>query len=309
MTDFRPEVADFKKLSAPYIKDDASVSKIMTHMLIGLMPSLVLSGILFGGRALMLTAFCILTSMLWEWLFCFITKKKSSTEDLSAAVTGVIFAFMLPSNFPFWWAAVGTLMAIVVFKQLFGGLGRNILNPAVASRLVCWLLFRSDFSKYLEPDVNSADIETFGEISLLSGADAYGDMFLGRVCGGLGEVSVLALLTGAFYLLSTRVISLYEPIAFLGTVFIFSSVAGKDGVYQILAGGTVLAAFFLCCDTVTTPVTALGKIIFGVLAGGLTCVFRFFAGMHQESMLIAILICNVLTIVIDRVTETRPDKQ
>ncbi|SFB70069.1 RnfABCDGE type electron transport complex subunit D [Ruminococcus albus] len=309
MTDFRPEVAEFKHFSAPYIKDDASVSKIMTHMLVGLMPSLVLSGILFGGRALMLTGFCILTSLLWEWLFCFVTKKKSSTDDLSAAVTGMIFAFMLPSNFPFWCAVVGTLMAIVVFKQLFGGLGRNIFNPAVASRLVCWFLFRSDFSKYLEPDVISADVETFGEVSLLSGVDAYGDMFLGRVCGGLGEVSVIALLTGAFYLLSTRVISLYEPIAFLGTVFCFSAAAGKDGVYQILAGGTVLAAFFLCSDSVTTPTTTLGKIIFGILAGGLTCVFRFFAHMPQEGMLIAILICNVLTIVIDRVTETRPDKQ
>ena len=308
MTDFRPEVAEFKQFSAPYIKDDASVSKTMTHMLVGLMPSLVLSGILFCGEALMLTGFCILTSMLWEWLFCFVTKKRSSTEDLSAAVTGMIFSFMLPSNFPFWWAAVGTFMAIVVFKQLFGGLGRNILNPAVASRLVCWFLFRSEFSKYLEPVVNSPDEQCVGELSLMSGVDTYGDMFLGRVCGGLGEVSVIALLTGAFYLLSMRVISLYEPVAFLGTVYIFSAVAGKDGVYQILAGGTMLAAFFLCSDSVTTPITALGKVIFGILAGGLTCVFRFFAGMHQESMLIAILICNVLTIVIDRVTETRPDK-
>lgn len=298
MTDFKPEIAEFKQFSAPYVKDDTSVSKIMTHLLVGLMPSLVLSGIIFGGKALMLTAFCILTSMLWERLFCLITKKKSTIDDLSAAVTGMIFAFMLPANFSFWMAAIGTFIAVIVFKQLFGGLGRNIFNPAVASRLVCWYLFRSNFL-YPEPDVNSADIESIGEISLLSGVDTYGDMFLGRVCGGLGEVSVIALLTGAFYLLSMRVISLYEPIAFLGTVFCFSAVAGKDGVYQILAGGTVLAAFFLCSDYVTTPSTTLGKIIFGILAGSLTCVFRFFFRMPYEGMLIAILICNVLTLVID----------
>jgi electron transport complex protein RnfD len=308
VTDFRPEVAELKQLSAPYIKEDSSVSKIMTHVLVGLLPSLVLSGIIFGGWALLLTGFCILTAMLWERLFCLILKKPSSANDLSAAVTGMIFAFMLPAGFPFWQAAIGTFISIVIFKQLFGGLGKNILNPAVAGRLVCWFLFRSSFI-YVEPSVISPDVTSYGKTSLMSGIDTYGDMFLGRVCGGLGEVSVIALLTGAFYLLAMRAISLYQPVAFLGTVYCFSMLAGKDGVYQILAGGTVLAAFFLCCDYVTTPTTALGKIIFGILAGGLTCVFRFFVHAPKgQEMLIAILICNVLTIVIDRVTETKPDK-
>ncbi len=306
MTDFRPEIAELKQFSAPYIKEDTSVSKIMTHVMVGLLPSLILSGILFGGWALLLTGFCILTSLLWEFIICLILKRKNSINDLSAAVTGMIFAYMLPTGFPFWQAAIGTFIAIVVFKHLFGGLGKNIFNPAVASRLVCWFIFRSSFI-YYEPDVNSADMPSYGELSLMSGADSYGDMFLGRVCGGLGEVSVIALLTGAFYLVSMRVISLYEPAAFLGTIYLFSAIAGKDGLYQILAGGTVLAAFFLCCDTVTTPSTNIGKIIFGIAAGFLTCVFRFFTDIPQ-GLLFAILICNLLTIVIDRVTETAPGK-
>lgn len=306
MTDFRPEIAELKQFSAPYIKEDTSVSKIMTHVMVGLLPSLILSGILFGGGALLLTGFCILTSLLWEFIICLILKRKNSINDLSAAVTGMIFAYMLPTGFPFWQAAIGTFIAIVVFKHLFGGLGKNIFNPAVASRLVCWFIFRSSFI-YYEPDVNSADMPSYGELSLMSGVDSYGDMFLGRVCGGLGEVSVIALLTGAFYLVSMRVISLYEPAAFLGTIYLFSAIAGKDGLYQILAGGTVLAAFFLCCDTVTTPSTNIGKIIFGIAAGFLTCVFRFFTDIPQ-GLLFAILICNLLTIVIDRVTETAPGK-
>ncbi len=306
MTDFRPEIAELKQFSAPYIKEDTSVSKIMTHVMVGLLPSLILSGILFGGWALLLTGFCILTSLLWEFIICLILKRKNSINDLSAAVTGMIFAYMLPTGFPFWQAAIGTFIAIVVFKHLFGGLGKNIFNPAVASRLVCWFIFRSSFI-YYEPDVNSADMPSYGELSLMSGVDSYGDMFLGRVCGGLGEVSVIALLTGAFYLVSMRVISLYEPAAFLGTIYLFSAIAGKDGLYQILAGGTVLAAFFLCCDTVTTPSTNIGKIIFGIAAGFLTCVFRFFTDIPQ-GLLFAILICNLLTIVIDRVTETAPGK-
>ncbi|WP_294475931.1 RnfABCDGE type electron transport complex subunit D [uncultured Ruminococcus sp.] len=304
MTDFRPEIADFKKFSAPFVKEEQSTSKIMTHLIVGLLPSLLLSGIIFGGSALLLTGFCILTAIFWEWLFRLILKRPKSTDDLSAAVTGMLFAFMLPANFPFWKAAVGTFMAIVVFKQLFGGLGKNILNPAAASRLACWFIFKSSFS-YPEPVVNSADVQSTGTLSLVSMADSYSDMFIGRVAGGLGEVSVVALLTGAFYLLAMRVISLYEPAAFLGTVFVFSYLAGQDGIYQILAGGTVLAAFYLGSDTVTTPVTWKGRLLFGVLAGAVTCVLRFYTHVPQ-AVLIAILVCNLLTPVIDRLTENKP---
>ena len=303
MTDFRPEVAELKSFAAPFVKEDQSTSKIMTHVMIGLLPSLLLSGIIFGGSALLLTGFCILTAMIWEKLCCLVMKRKNTSDDLSSAVTGALFAFMLPANFPFWKAGIGTLIAIVVFKQLFGGTGRNILNPAAASRLVCWFLFRSSFI-YPEPVLNT-DVESIGETSLQSGTDVYADMFLGRVCGGLGEVSVIALLTGAFYLIMMRVISLHEPLAFLGTLCAFSFIAGRDGIYQVLAGGAVLAAFFLGSDYVTTPTTGLGKIIFGALAASILCTLRFFVHVPQN-MLIAILVCNLLTPVIDRFTETKP---
>ena len=304
MTDFRPEVAEFRKFSAPFVKDDQSTSKIMTHVMVAMLPSLALSGIIFGGSALLLTGFCILTSMLWEWLCCLIMKRRKGTDDLSAAVTGMLFAFMLPADFPFWKAGVGTLISIVVFKQLFGGIGKNPLNPAAAGRLATYFIFKSSFL-YPEPVVNSPDMDSTGLTSLQSGFDSYSDMFLGRVCGGLGEVSVVALLTGAFYLVAMRVISLHEPLAFLGTMFAFSIIAEQDGVYQILAGGAVLAAVFLGSDYVTTPITGLGKVIFGVLAAGITCALRFFTHVPQD-MLIAILVCNLLTPVIDRFTEAKP---
>lgn len=303
MTDFRPEVAEFKQFSAPFVKEDQTTSKIMTHVMVGLLPSLVLSGLIFGGSALMLTGFCILTSMLWERLFCLIARRKKSTDDLSAAVTGMVFAFLLPANFSFWKAAVGTLISIVIFKQLFGGIGKNLLNPAVAGRLATYFIFKRSFF-YPEPIVRSPDVTSTG-LTSLEEIDTYREMFLGTVCGGLGAVSVVALLTGAFYLVSMRVISLHEPLAFLGAMFAFSIIADQDGIYQILAGGAVLAAFFLCTDYVTTPTTGLGKIIFGVLAAGITCGLRFFTKVPEE-MLIAILICNLLTPVIDRFTEPKP---
>lgn len=304
MIDLRPEVAELRHFSPPFVKDDQSTSKIMTHVMVGMLPSLALSGVIFGGSALILTSFCILTSLLWERLCNLIMKRAKSTDDLSAAVTGMLFAFMLPANFPMWKAAVGTLISIVVFKQLFGGIGKNILNPAAAGRLATYFIFRHSFL-YPEPVVNSPDVESAGLTSLRSGLDTYGDMFLGRVCGGLGEVSVIALLTGAFYLLAMRVITLHEPLAFLGTMFAFSIIAGQDGVYHILAGGAVLAAVFLGSDYVTTPTTGLGKVIFGVLAAGLTCTLRFFTDVPQD-MLIAILVCDLLTPVIDRFTEPKP---
>lgn len=304
MTDFKPEVAEFKQFAAPFVKDEQSTSKIMTHVMVGLMPSLVLSSLIFGGDALMLTGVCILTAILWERLSCLIMKRRKSTDDLSAAVTGMLYAFMLPADFSYWKAAVGTLISIVIFKQLFGGIGKNLFNPAVAGRLATYFIFRSSHF-YPEPIAKSPDVTSIGIPSLDSGVDSYMDMFLGRVCGGLGAVSVIALLTGAFYLVAMRVITLHEPLAFLGAMFAFSIIADQDGLYQILAGGTVLAAVFLCSDYVTTPTTGLGKIIFGVLAAVITCALRFFTHV-PEGMLIAILVCNLLTPVIDRFTEPKP---
>lgn len=301
--DFKPEIAELRKFSAPFIRDESSTSKVMTNVLISLVPSLALSGIIFGGSALMLTGFCILTSLLWEWLYRLILRKKKTIDDLSAAVTGMLFAYTLPADFSYWKAAIGTFISIVIFKQLFGGIGRNIFNPAVAGRLVTYLIFRSSFI-YPLPIMLSAD-GGHGETSLQRGFDTYGDMFLGRVCGGLGEVSVIAILTGLLYLAAMRVITLHEPIAFVGTVLTFSYITGNDGLYQVMAGGTLLAALYFGCDYTTTPLTGIGKLIFGFMAGIIVCVLRFFTHI-PEATLIAILIMNALTPVIDRFTETRP---
>lgn len=302
---FKPEVAELRQLSAPFVRDNSSTSKIMTNVLISLLPSLILSGIIFGGDALLLTGFCILTSIFWEWLYRLILRKKKTTDDLTAAVTGMLFAFTLPADFSYWKAAIGTFISIVIFKQLFGGVGRNIFNPAVAGRLATYFIFRSSFA-YPLPVLISSD-GGHSRTSLQIGTDSYRDMLLGKVCGGLGEVSVIALLTGLLFLLAMRVITLHEPLAFMGTILLFSYATGNDGLYQLLAGGTVLTAIYFGCDYSTTPMTGIGKVIFGFIAGVMVCAFRFLTHI-PEATLVTILILNLLTPVIDRFTETRPRK-
>lgn len=289
---------------SPHIRDNISTSKIMTHVLIALLPALIMSALFFGGRALMLTGFCTLTAMLWERLCNLIMKRPNSTGDLSAAVTGMLLAFNLPVTLPYWMAAIGTFVSIVIVKQLFGGLGQNFANPAIVGRIVLMLSFTGEMTKWAVSFYDSSDIVT-GATPLVTKTESYYDLFLGRVGGCLGEVSALALLLGGFYLVAMKVITIHTPVAFIGTVFIFSYLAGEDGVYQILAGGVMLGAIFMATDYVTTPITGKGKIIFGIGCGIITCVIRFYAN-YAEGVSFSILIMNILTPYINMITEKKP---
>lgn len=289
---------------SPHIRDNITTSKVMTHVLIALCPALIFSAIIFGGRALMLTGFCMITAIIWEKLCNIVMKRKDTTSDLSAAVTGMLLAFNLPVTFPYWMAAIGTFVSIVIVKQLFGGLGQNFANPAIVGRIVLMLSFTPEMTSWAVPFYDSKDIVT-GATPLVTKAESYYDLFFGNVGGCLGEVSACALLIGGLYLCATRIITPHCPVAFIGTVFIFSYLAGEDGIYQILAGGVMLGAIFMATDYVTTPTTRSGKIIFGVGCGIITCVIRFY-GSYAEGVSFSILIMNILTPYINMITKKKP---
>ena len=292
---------------SPQIRDNISTSKVMTHVLVALCPALAMSAYVFGGRALMLTGFCMITALIWERLCNLIMKRPDSTKDVSALVTGMLLAFNLPVTMPYWQAAIGTFVAIVIVKQLFGGLGQNFANPAIVGRIVLMLAFTGNMTHWVVPFYDPDNIVT-GATPLAAAHSApadYLDLFLGEVGGCLGEVSAAALLIGGIYLIMMKIISVHTPLAFIGTVFVFSYLCGEDGIYQILAGGVMLGAFFMATDYVTTPVTKTGKVIFGIGCGIITCVIRFF-GSYPEGVSFSILLMNILTPYIDMVTKTKP---
>lgn len=289
---------------SPHIRSEMTTSKVMTHVIIALCPALAASAIIFGGRALMLTGFCMLTAMGWERLCNLIMKRPNSTGDLSAAVTGMLLAFNLPVTLPYWIAAIGTFFAVVIAKQLFGGLGQNFANPAIVGRIVLMVSFPSAMSNWAVPFYDPADIVT-QPTPLVSGAAEYRDLFLGTCGGCLGEVSAFALLVGGLYLVAMRIITPHAPLAFIGTVFAFSFLTGRDGLYQILAGGVMLGAIFMATDYVTTPITGKGKIIFGIGCGIITCVIRFWCS-YPEGVSFSILLMNILTPYIDMFTRKKP---
>lgn len=289
---------------SPHIRSSMTTSKIMLHVMLALCPALFVSAYVFGGRALMLTGFCVITAMLWEKLFTLVTKRPDSLNDLSAAVTGMLLAFNLPSTFPYWMAAIGTFVAIVIVKQMFGGLGKNFANPAIVGRIVLMLSFTSNMTQWVLPFSAPQDLLT-GSTPLVTKSAKYLDLFLGRTGGCIGEISACALIIGGIYLICMKIISIQTPLAFIGTVFVFSYAVGQDGLYQILAGGVMLGAFFMATDYVTTPVTKTGKVIFGIGCGIITCIIRFW-GSYPEGVSFSILLMNIVTPYIDLITKKKP---
>ena len=291
---------------SPQIRDNISTSKVMTHVLVALCPALAMSAYVFGGRALMLTGFCMITALIWERLCNLIMKRPDSTKDVSALVTGMLLAFNLPVTMPYWQAAIGTFVAIVIVKQLFGGLGQNFANPAIVGRIVLMLAFTGNMTHWVVPFYDPDNIVT-GATPLAAAHSApadYLDLFLGKVGGCLGEVSAAALLIGGIYLIMMKIISVHTPLAFIGTVFVFSYLCGEDGIYQILAGGVMLGAFFMATDYVTSPITPAGKALFGVILGILTFCFRIYGG-SAEGVSYAIIFSNLLVPLIERWTQPK----
>ena len=287
-----------------------TTQRVMLCVILALVPSVISAGYYFGFRAIMLIAFCILSCVLLEGVTRIIMKREQTIGDMSAVLTGLLLALNLPVTLPFWQALIGCFVAIVVVKQLFGGLGQNFANPAIVGRIVLMLSFTSNMTTwavpkyYNEPDASLDNIVT-GATPLVSGDASYKDLFLGNVGGCIGETCALALLIGGVYLIIRGIISPVTPVAFIGTVALLDLIAGNDVIYNMLAGGLFLGAFFMATDYVTTPITNKGKLIFGIGCGLITFIIRQF-GSYPEGVSFSILLMNIVTPYIDRFTMTKP---
>lgn len=288
---------------SPHIRDNSWTRAIMMDVLIALVPALVASVLVFGFRALAVVAVCVVCAVGSEWLFELGVKRPVTVGDLSAAVTGTLLAFCLPVSIPLWIAGLGSVIAIVVVKQLFGGIGENFANPAVTGRVILLVAFSSQMANWTVDGVSSATplaaISAGGEVPELM------DMFLGLRAGSLGETCGLALLLGGLYLLARRIITWQIPVAYLGTVILFALAAQQSVPYQLMGGGLLLGAFFMATDYSTSPVTGLGKLIYGIGCGLLTMMIRTWGG-YPEGVSFAILLMNIVTPHIDRLTRTMP---
>lgn len=287
---------------SPHIRSQGSTAKIMGSVLTALLPAVIAATMIFGGRALMLVGVCTGSAIIWERLANIVMKRPDTTGDLSAAVTGMILALNVPQGLPFWMAVLGTFVAIVIVKQLFGGLGQNFANPALVARIVLMMSFPSAMTAWVDPFTCDA---ASGATPLATKTADTADLFLGAVRGCLGETCSLALIVGGVVLVAARVISPVTPVAFIGTVAAFSWFAGEDPLYQVLSGGLLLGAIFMATDYATTPVTAAGKLIFGIGCGIITCVIRFYAS-YPEGVSFSILLMNILTPYIDMITASHP---
>ena len=280
---------------APHIRSKDSTQSIMLDVVIALIPALVASVVLFGIQALMVTAVSVVAAVAAEFVFEKCVKKAVTISDLSAVVTGILLAFCLPADIPLWIAALGSIIAIVVVKQLFGGIGQNFANPAATARVVLLISFGGAMAPWSADSVSGATPLSGGAIPGLTG------MLLGQHPGCLGETCAAALLIGGIYLLIRKVISRHIPVAYLGTVAVVSLLAGQDLTLQLLGGGLLLGAFFMATDYTTSPMTNEGKLVYGVGCGLLTMMIRLW-GSTPEGVSYAILLMNILTPHIDKLT-------
>lgn len=294
--------------ASPHIHSGESTRRIMLDVLIALSPALIAAIFNYGFRALLVTAVCVISAVFFEWGFNKLCKKPCTIGDLSAAVTGTILAFNLPVSIPLWQAAFGSLVAIVVVKGLFGGLGKNFANPAITGRIAMFLSFSNTMSDWTYKPLLSADvISSATPLAMIQAGEKVRilDLLLGMHGGCIGETCILALLLGFAYLLWRRVITWHTPVVYIGTVFVLSLIFGHNPILQILSGGLFLSAIFMATDYVTTPTTAWGKVIFGLGCGLLTILIRLF-GSYSEGVSFAVLFMNILTPYISKWTETKP---
>ena len=288
---------------SPHIHGKTTTMGIMLDVIIALLPTTIAGVIIFGLRSLLVIGVCLATALLSELLFNIITKRKQTISDLSCIVTGLILALNLPANVPLWQAVVGSAFAIIVVKCLFGGLGKNVVNPALTARVFMLVAFSSLAQVSFPVDA------TAGATPLVSIAEGnvpeLMDLFLGKTGGSIGETCSLALLIGGIYLLVRRVITWQIPVAFIGTVFVFSFFVQDFNVTtalaSVLSGGLLLGAFFMATDYVTSPETPWGKIIYGVGAGVITVLIRFW-GIYPEGVSFALLLMNILNPYINSLT-------
>ena len=288
--------------SSPHIHSPDSTQGIMLDVIIALMPATIYGIIIYGYRAAIILAVSIISALLSEFIWNKIMKKENSLGDLSAALTGLLVGLNVPSTLPLWMAALGSAIAIIIVKQMFGGLGHNFANPAMTARIVLMVSFPAAITHYYEP---------FGSIvagatPLIDGnAFTLKELLLGMHGGCIGEVNALLLLIGGVYLVLRRVISPIIPASFIGTVFLLSWVLGANPVTAIFSGGLFLGSIFMATDYVTSPTFNWGKLIFGVGCGIITVVIRLYAAL-PEGVSYAILLMNLIVPYINDFTRPKP---
>ena len=322
-------MTDYKSLkliasSSPHIRSNEDTRSIMLDVIIALMPALIMGIYVFGWRALTVTLVSVAACVVWEWLYRKVMKKTNSIGDLSAVVTGILLAFVCPVQIPYWMIIIGAFFSIVLVKQLYGGIGCNFINPALAGRAILLASYATAMTTWVKVGEKAAVIGSNADIvtaatplAMMKGVDAagwetltntytLGDMFIGRIGGSLGEVSSLMLLLGGIYLLLRKVISWQTPVAFIATVAVISLISAPAGIsgveymaYNVFGGGLMLGAIFMATDYATSPVTKLGQAIFGIGCGLLTVFIRRF-GSYPEGVCYSIMIMNCTTWLLDK---------
>ena len=309
--------------SNPHIRNNEDTRSIMLDVIIALCPALIMSVIRFGFRALIMVFVSVASAVFFEWLYRKLLHKPQMIGDLSAAVTGMLLAYVCPVTLPYWMLIVGNFFAIFVVKQLYGGLGKNFLNPALAGRAALVACYTGQMTSWIDPAAKAplfggaADVATAatplammkgGEFEALVSQYSVRDMFIGGIGGSMGEISAMMLLLGGLYLIFRKIISWQIPVAYIGTVAILTFLfpQGNDALtwmlYNVLGGGLFLGAFFMATDYVTSPVTKKGQLIFGLGCGLITVFIRYF-GSYPEGVCYSILIMNCCTWLIDKYTK------
>lgn len=300
----------FTVAASPHIREGSTTRHIMGDVLIALLPATLAGVLVFGPRALLICVVCVATAIGWEWASRRLMRRTGTVGDLSAAVTGLLLALNLSASIPLWIAVVGTFVAIVIIKQLFGGIGQNFMNPALGARAILVVAYGRAMTAWVAPAGVDAVSSATPLAALKAGEGAlpgYLELFLGRVGGCLGETSALALLLGFVWLLVRRIISLDIPVLFVGTTALLTWMMGPSGLltgdplYHVLSGGLLLGAIFMATDYATSPVSKKGKWIYAIGCGVLTAVFRLYTTM-PEGVSFAIILMNVVTPLLDRLT-------
>ena len=290
--------------SSPHVRSGVTTKNIMYDVAIAMIPATVWGVMQFGLYSLLVVAATVLSCVLSEYVFEVLMKKPVTISDGSALVTGMILGLNMPPSIPIWMPVLGGVFSIIVVKQLYGGLGQNFMNPALAGRCFLLISFAGSMNSFIDPMTNAVSGAT--PLAVLKDGGSYdlAAMFLGKIPGTIGEISTLALLIGAAYLLAKKVISIRIPGTYILTFAIFAFIFGRQDLGYVLAeicGGLIFGAFFMATDYVTSPITPKGQIVFGICLGILTGLFRLFGG-SSEGVSYAIIFCNILVPLIEKVT-------
>lgn len=295
----------FNVSSSPHVRNKITTQSIMFDVAIAMIPASVYGVWQFGMHALLVLIATVVACVLSEYVYEKLMKKPITISDGSAVVTGMILALNMPPQIPLWMPCLGGVFAIIVVKQLYGGLGQNWMNPALAARCFLLISFAGKMTTFTEPFSDAvASATPLAQLKAGETVDVMA-MFVGRIPGTIGEVSVIALLIGAAYLVWRRVISLRIPLTYIAAVAVFAAIYSGFDMYYVAAhicgGGLIFGAFFMATDYVTSPITPKGQYVFGICLGLLTALFRIFGG-SAEGVSYAIIFCNILTPLIEKYT-------